>query len=225
MKKKLAGVLAAIMVLSMASTTAFAAESPSGDDILPEQLEESIEGIESSDGTKISYEKVDADVVTEANKEAKDKAESGELLGLVNVSAGGKDVSKGITLTFKVPGVHAGDNIRILHKLKSGKWEVIVPVVGEGYVKATFYSLSPVAIVKYDAEDVVPSTQVVPKDDKDSGDKDKKDKKDKKKKSSSKSKSNSSTSPKTGSSMPVYPAIAALALIGIVACRKKARSL
>lgn len=163
MKKKLAGLLVAAMVLSM-GTSVFAAKSPGAGTTLEEQaqqLRDTVSSVDSSeDGVSVKCDVVDTDNISDANKEATGYSEDAEVLGAVELKSDA-DFSKGVTLTFYVSGVQKGDNIRILHKLPSGKWEVIVPYVGNGYIRATFYSLSPIAIVKYPKSVKVPSSQEV----------------------------------------------------------------
>lgn len=162
MKKKLAGLLVAMMVLTM-GTTVFASQSPTSEataEQKAQQLRDSVSTVESGDaGVKV--DKVDASEVADANKAATGYSDQAEVLGMVELKTD-KDISKGVTITIYVAGVKSGDNIRILHKLSNGTWEVIVPYVGDGFVRATFYSLSPIAIVKYPASASVPSSQQVP---------------------------------------------------------------
>lgn len=164
MKKKFAGLLAAMMVLMM-GTTVFASQSPTSEataEQKAQQLRDSVSTVETGDaGVGVQVGKVDANVVADANEKATSYSGDAEVLGMVELSTD-KDISKGVTLTIYVAGVKSGDNVRILHKLANGTWEVIVPYVGNGFVRATFYSLSPIAIVKYPSTASVPSTQQVP---------------------------------------------------------------
>lgn len=53
-----------------------------------------------------------------------------------------------VELTFEVPDVKSGDNIRVLH-LANNEWEIINPTsVKDGKVSAEFTSLSPIVITK-----------------------------------------------------------------------------
>ena len=165
MKKKIAGLLAAMMVLTMGATTVFASQSPTSQETeeqKAQQLRDSVSNVETSqEGVTVEVGKVDSNEVANANTQATSYSEDAEVLGMVELKSD-KDFSKGVTLTFYVAGVKKGDNVRILHKLSNGTWEVIVPYVGDGFVRATFYSLSPIAIVKYPAGVSVASTQTVP---------------------------------------------------------------
>lgn len=164
MKKKFAGILVAIMVLAM-GTTVFGATSPGAEDVLQQktqQLRDSVSNVQCQDAELTIGTVSEADL-TEANTVATEKYSDAQVLAMVEVTvAAGTDVSKGVTVTFYVSGIAAGDNIRLLHQLSDGTWEVIAPVVGNGYVTATFYSFSPVAIVKYAADQVVSPTQQIP---------------------------------------------------------------
>lgn len=164
MKKKITGLLVALMVLSM-GTTVFASQSPTSEvtaEQKAQQLRDSVSNVETSqDGVNVEVGKVDATEVADANEKATSYSADAEVLGMVELKSD-KDFSKGVTLTLYVAGVKKGDNVRILHKLSDGTWEVIVPYVGDGFVRATFYSLSPIAIVKYPPNVSVSSSQRVP---------------------------------------------------------------
>ena len=164
MKKKITGLLVALMVLSM-GTTVFASQSPTSEvtaEQKAQQLRDSVSNVETSqDGVNVEIGKVDATEVADANEKATSYSADAEVLGMVELKSD-KDFSKGVTLTLYVAGVKKGDNVRILHKLSDGTWEVIVPYVGDGFVRATFYSLSPIAIVKYPPNVSVSSSQRVP---------------------------------------------------------------
>ena len=164
MKKKITGLLVALMVLSM-GTTVFASQSPTSEvtaEQKAQQLRDSVSNVETSqDGVNVEVGKVDATEVADANEKATSYSADAEVLGMVELKSD-KDFSKGVTLTLYVAGVKKGDNVRILHKLSDGTWEVIVPYVGDGFVRATFYSQSPIAIVKYPPNVSVSSSQRVP---------------------------------------------------------------
>lgn len=164
MKKKITGLLVALMVLSM-GTTVFASQSPTSEvtaEQKAQQLRDSVSNVETSqDGVNVEVGKVDATEVADANEKATSYSADAEVLGMVELKSN-KDFSNGVTLTLYVAGVKKGDNVRILHKLSDGTWEVIVPYVGDGFVRATFYSLSPIAIVKYPPNVSVSSSQRVP---------------------------------------------------------------
>ena len=104
-----------------------------------------------------------------------------------------EDFSAGVTITFSVSTVKAGDKILILHKRSSDNvWEVIQPtLVADGTVTAVFHSLSPVVFVEMTGGNVVSASDT--------------------------------TSPKTGSNDIIYYAelTAFLSLAGIVYLKKK----
>lgn len=176
--KKLAALLAALLVLSC-GTTFLAAPSPElGGSESPE-----IGGTDSpelggdEDEVKVTINKVtfvDAtgkvveatvtpvapEVKDEAVAEAEKRSEGSQVLEVVNV-----EVPAGtgkVTLTFEVAGIKAADkgSIYLLHEYADGKWEVIHPSeVVDGKITATFNSLSPVAIVKVaDTATTLPKT-------------------------------------------------------------------
>lgn len=147
MKRKIAGLLAALMVLTLGTTTLAA---PS---VTAEDLKEAAAAVKEVTGVEgVQTEAVSAEVYTEAQTKAVATNEKAEMLAIVEVTVpAGTDLSKGVTLTFAVEGVKAGDNIVILHKAATG-WETIkADKVEDGKVTATFTSLSPVAIVKLPA--------------------------------------------------------------------------
>ena len=164
MKKKLAAILAGLLVLTM-GTTVFAQTdgSPSVDSKAQEaeKYKQNISSIEISSGT-VSVKAADPKVMDEAKAEA---AKAG-----ADVHPSVEDASSGLTVKFYISGVSKGDNVYALHQKADGTWEVCNTVVGNGYVKVTLYSFSTIAIVKYDDGAVVtPTQQINPKDDTDDG--------------------------------------------------------
>ena len=131
MKKKIAVVLTALMVMAM-GTTAFAATSPT---------------------TKTS-ETTTAEATAYANVTV---AAGGIVIDGVASTAAPTVKAVPVSfekaqLTFSVNGVTAGQKIAVLHQKHDGSWEVINPdSVGNGTVTATFTSLSPIAFVAYNA--------------------------------------------------------------------------
>lgn len=145
MKKRIAGLLVAAMVLSL-SLGVFAAESfTSADAIAAEEAVTAVTGIEG-----LTTEAVDVEDLTAAVAEAEEQianVEEVEVIGAVKVTA-----AQGGTVTFEVTGLTAADsanNIKILHEKADGTWEVITPdSVADGKVTATFTDFSPVVIVR-----------------------------------------------------------------------------
>lgn len=196
MKKKLAAVLAALMVLTV-GTTVFGAQSTTTTDTTVTKAAESVGTVTSSTATDIKVTTVaSADVVTDAGKEAATVAKSSnakeEVLGVVEINAtlptGGAD------LEIAVSGVKAGDNIVVLHYLSAEKkWEKLTPKsVADGKIVVHFDSLSPVAVVRMSpvAAATTPATP---------------------------------TSPKTGTAFPVLAILAIVCAAGVVVCGRKVK--
>lgn len=172
MKKKLAAILAGLLVLTM-GTTVFAQTdgSPSVDSKAQEaeKYKQNISSIEISSGT-VSVKATDPKVMDEAKAEAAKAGTVDNVLAMADVHPSVEDASSGLTVKFYISGVSKGDNVYALHQKADGTWEVCNTVVGNGYVKVTLYSFSTIAIVKYDDGAVVtPTQQINPKDDTDDG--------------------------------------------------------
>ncbi len=172
MKKKLAAILAGLLVLTM-GTTVFAQTdgSPSVDSKAQEaeKYKQNISSIEISSGT-VSVKAADPKVMDEAKAEAAKAGTVDNVLAMADVHPSVEDASSGLTVKFYISGVSKGDNVYALHQKADGTWEVCNTVVGNGYVKVTLYSFSTIAIVKYDDGAVVtPTQQINPKDDTDDG--------------------------------------------------------
>lgn len=161
MKKKIAVVLTALMVMAM-GTTAFAATSPTTKTSETTTTEATayanvtvaaggivIDGVASTAAPTVK-------AVTTAQVEAAQTqavasvAPTAKVLQMIDVTL---PVSfEKAQLTFSVNGVTAGQKIAVLHQKHDGSWEVINPdSVGNGTVTATFTSLSPIAFVAYNA--------------------------------------------------------------------------
>lgn len=172
MKKKLAAILAGLLVLTM-GTTVFAQTdgSPSVDSKAQEaeKYKQNISSIEISSGT-VSVKAADPKVMDEAKAEAAKAGAVDNVLAMADVHPSVEDASSGLTVKFYISGVSKGDNVYALHQKADGTWEVCNTVVGNGYVKVTLYSFSTIAIVKYDDGAVVtPTQQINSKDDPDDG--------------------------------------------------------
>lgn len=149
MKKKIAGLLAAVMVLAM-GTTVFAAQSAEAG----AETEKAVGSVKTEatavtpDGKSVTVTVKAVETTSEvaaANKAAEGK---GTVLGIVDVTADLKG-AKSVDVTFSVAEVKAGDNIVVLHQKADGKWETLPIVkVEDGKVTATFTSFSPVVVVK-----------------------------------------------------------------------------
>ncbi len=154
MKKKLAGILAVLMVLTM-GTTVFAAPSSDKDSDLKKEAESLVTTVESgSDSVALTSKTVGSSDLTDAYDYVAEKVgkDTGfTMLAAVELSSATELPSGGIQITFNVAGLKQGtSNVRIYHKTASG-WEIKTPFVGNGYVTAKFDSLSPFFVVKYDS--------------------------------------------------------------------------
>jgi len=154
MKKKLAGILAVLMVLTM-GTTVFAAPSSDKDSDLKKEAESLVTTVESgSDSVTLTSKTVESSDLTDAYDYVAEKVgkDTGfTMLAAVELSSATELPSGGIQITFNVAGLKQGtSNVRIYHKTASG-WEIKTPFVGNGYVIAKFDSLSPFFVVKYDS--------------------------------------------------------------------------
>jgi hypothetical protein len=158
MKKKLAGVLAALMVLTMGTTVSAAPSSNKESDLEKEaqELEIKVEAGDSS--VSLTSSPVSTKDLTSVYEEVAEKIGSNEFQVLAAVEIASKTTlpSGGVSIKFNVSGLASGTkNVRIYHKKDSSSWEIKTPYVGDGYVTATFASLSPFFVVKYNS---TPST-------------------------------------------------------------------
>lgn len=218
MKRKLAGLLTALMVLAM-GTTAFAAGSPnSGSNsgttsTPPSESQDTVIG----DATNTKITQVSEAVAAAAENVAKQVSPNAEVVSVVDVTYDGVIPAGGVQISFSLAGVQVGDNYVLLHQLPDGRWEVITPdSIENGKITATFTSLSPVAFVKIASAqnggstitDGTNGTSTKP--------------------SGTTSTSNTaakaaSASPKTGAALPVLPVLAMICVAGIVVCGRKVK--
>lgn len=223
MKRKLAGLLTALMVLAM-GTTAFAAgsNSPNTDSnsgntgstsTPPSVSQDTVIG----DATNTTVTQVSEAVAAAAENVAKQVSPNAEVVSVVDVTYDGVIPAGGVQMSFSLPNVQVGDNYVLLHQLPDGRWEVITPdSIENGMIKATFTSLSPVAFVKIASAqnggstitDGTNGTSTKP--------------------SGTTSTSNTaakaaSASPKTGAALPVLPVLAMICVAGIVVCGRKVK--
>lgn len=164
MKKKIAGILAVLMILCM-STTVFAADSPTGDDVVFDKVSNSASAAPGQPNVNVG--KVSKDVYEEAKKET-----SGAIVSMAEVklnNIANTDLVKGVPVSLCVSTLTAGDNvntIRIMHKRSSdGRWEIITPLSVDPVSKTvtiTLYEFSPLAIVRYEDGKAPESTQNIP---------------------------------------------------------------
>ena len=162
-KKKMLAVLAALMVLTVA-TPVLAAPSVTAEDVAApvdavvtvvngQEVELTVEPVEEA-VVETVYDKVETATTSSST-------ETHTVAAIVEVSlpAGVTMPAEGLAITFDVDGIVAGDHIYLLHQKADGTWETITPSkVADGKVTATFTSLSPVAIVKVVDEATSPKT-------------------------------------------------------------------
>lgn len=162
MKKKLAGVIAMMMVL-LVGTTVFATPSVDKDSANEEILKAEVGTISSAtavtpDGngvavgiTAVSSVDIVESAKTSAAVAAAKVAEgaTANVLGIVDVQSGIPEGYISIDVTFQVSGIKMGDKVIVLHQNENGVWEILASKVKkDGEVTATFTSFSPVAIVR-----------------------------------------------------------------------------
>lgn len=164
MKKVVASMLAMLLVLSM-GTTVFAAKSPDSQAALEElakQWDSNVSDVSAYNSNNnivsVTRTKPTTDQVSKANSAAKQASKDAEVLGMTDLSVGKNvNTSKGIRLTFSVPGVKSTDKVYVLHQLSTGEWETLKPTsISNGQVTVTLYSFSPVVIVRYPSNANVP---------------------------------------------------------------------
>ena len=118
MKKKLAAILAGLLVLTM-GTTVFAQTdgSPSVDSKAQEaeKYKQNISSIEISSGT-VSVKATDPKVMDEAKAEAAKAGTVDNVLAMADVHPSVEDASSGLTVKFYISGVSKGDNVYALHQ-------------------------------------------------------------------------------------------------------------
>jgi len=156
MKKKMVALFAALMVLCV-TTPVLAAPSVTAEDIA--KPVEAAVAVVNGQQVKLDVEKVESTVLEAVYTKVEKKTDSVVAVVEVSLPAGVKMPAEGISITFDVDGVVAGDKVYLLHGLDGGKWETINPTkVEDGKVTATFTSLSPVAIVKTASASTSPKT-------------------------------------------------------------------
>lgn len=217
MKRKLAGLLTALMVLAM-GTTALAAGSPSSGSnsgttpskpsttvpSTPPGTQDTVIG----DASNTTISQVSEAVRDAAESVAKYVSADAQVTAVVDVTYDGEIPAGGVQISFSLTGVQAGDNYVLLHQLPDGRWERINPdSIENGVIKATFTSLSPVAFVKLPSQNSgnTNGTSTRP-----SGTT-----------STSNTAAVTAASPKTGAALPILPVLAAISAAGMIVCGKK----
>ncbi|MBQ2283373.1 MAG: hypothetical protein II250_04250 [Agathobacter sp.] len=166
MKKRLAGVIAMMMVL-LVGTTVFASPSVDKDSANEEILQAEVGSVSGAtavtpdgNGVAVGITAVDSiDIVesakTRATVVAAKVAEgaTANVLGIVDVQSGIPEGYISIDVTFQVSGIKVGDKVIVLHQKENGVWEILASKVKkDGQVTATFTSFSPVAIFRVEEE-------------------------------------------------------------------------
>ena len=160
MKKKVAALLTAIMVMAMGTTAFAASPTTTTTDTTTTTATAYADVTIASNGVVIDG--VASDVTPTITAVTTAQVEAAQAQAVASISSNAKvlkmvDVSLPVSftkaqLTFNVSGVTEGQKIAVLHQKHDGSWETITPdAVGNGTVTATFTSLSPVAIVAYNA--------------------------------------------------------------------------
>ncbi len=221
MKKKLVGLLTALMVLAM-GTTAFAAGSSNTSNVTdtnrPSSQQQAVLTANAETAGQVESPTAGiavaapegvygAQVIVAAQVVAAQVDADAQVMTVVEVS--GTIPADGL-VTFNVPGIQAGDNIAILHLTGNG-WELIpVEAVGNGTITGRFTSFSPVAFVKLPKQLTGPVRGTTPgafQAGQQTGT----------------STTSAVSSPKTGSAFSVLPVLAMLCIAGMIVCGKKAK--
>lgn len=221
MKKKLAGLLTALMVLAM-GTTAFAAGSSDTSNVedtnRPSSQQQAVLTANAETASQVASPTAGiavavpggvygAQVIVAAQVVAAQVDANAQVMTVVEVS--GTIPADGL-VTFTVPGIQAGDNIAILHLTGNG-WELIpVEAVGNGTITGRFTSFSPVAFVKLPKQLTGPVQGTTPgafQAGQQTGT----------------STTSAVSSPKTGSAFSVLPVLAMLCVAGMIVCGRKAK--
>lgn len=200
MKKKLAGLLAAVMVLTM-GTTVFAAQSAELGAEESKVVEKAMGSVSTKatavtpDGTSVTVTVTAVEsktIVEAATTQAAEAVKGGTVLGIVDVTAEIPEGAQSVDVTLTVDGIKKGDSIVVLHQKADGTWETLASKVEkDGEVIATFTSFSPVVVVKAAATET--------------------------------SQTEGLTSPKDGDPVSVLPVLAILFAVGIVVFGRKVK--
>jgi hypothetical protein len=192
MKKLVTLLCAGVLAFSM-GMVAFASASPTGSasSSQPSGTYTPSTGNEEADkaGTVAVYETIDipnfqnakvlvsgcSDAIkSEAVQQAATLGYASEPFAYVDVNITGYKDGTPVTIPFNLNNIVEGESIIVLHQLKDGTWETIIPdKVENGKVIVTFSSLSPVVFVrgaaapavaaspKTGAEDIVPFAAII----------------------------------------------------------------
>lgn len=185
-KKLVVGLLASVLVVASVATTAFAAQSPTTENVTPTVAPSTSGGSSSSStsrqssaavyasnitGEVIKYDGVEIDAHPAVLKQLSDSViasakalGTGGILKAADVEDSLKDkFQSSITVRFKSSAFKAGMKITVLHQPDgSSDWEKITPdSVSDGECVVTFTSLSPVVFTAEGVSDKTGETAPV----------------------------------------------------------------
>ncbi|MCM1282940.1 MAG: hypothetical protein NC180_01095 [Muribaculaceae bacterium] len=158
MKRRFAGVLAALLILVLGTTNVFAAGSPTPDKLLEQKvssLNSAITSVKVQNATlQNGTVEVSKETYQEANKKKKDEKKDVivAMTDITGISADGNRVT--ITLTVPQTELMYTDKAYVMHwNEEKGKWEYFDPVIGvdkngDTTVTVTMDSFSPIFIVR-----------------------------------------------------------------------------
>ncbi len=213
MKKKIAALLTAALVLTMSASTVFAAVSPNWSDWNNKTEIDSNSTTGLSDGASVTvssvtnFDSTEKDAVNEKLDEILPaSAENVEVKAVVELNLSGTITgTNGATVKVKVDGINAGDKVKVLHYVNSAWQEENASVDNDGNVVIKeLRSFSPFVFVKYTERPTPPTTPPTtpaPSYDDDT---------------------ETQSSPKTGV-LPVAAMTAGICLAGAAVCGKKVK--
>ncbi len=208
MKRKIAALLATVLVMTMGATTVFAAVSPTMDEKVNAPVESTAtdkDGKEVVVTPAVVTDTAATSTATEAAKTEVNKVanvETAKVAALTEITVTGTPASETnpITIVMSVDGVKAGDNVMVLN-YHDGGWKTDsvknAKAIADGKVEATFTHLSPVMVITY----TVATTTVTPP---------------------ATTTDETPASPKTGV-LPVAAIAAGICLAGAAVCGKKVK--
>lgn len=129
-------------VIELKETIA-ALESGKVSETMATNLAATIKSANSAAGT-VTMKALDATTIGEAIASSAGST-AGDILAAADVNVEGASGSTNVA--FEIDAVKSGDDIVVLHKNSSGKWETLTENHTEGSVTATFESFSPVVIM------------------------------------------------------------------------------
>ena len=148
MKKFLTVVMALVLCLSMSMSVCAATNSPGSDFVV--ESEDKNDDTPWENGWLVVERlrsKSDIKSGTSALSKFVGNPDDYELLIALDVYPVGSYVPKfPLKIKFKVPGVNPDTKVVVLHKCAEHGWEELSDICGDGTVKVTFHSFSPVLV-------------------------------------------------------------------------------